>query len=135
MPVFSDTWFYVAYLDARDRHHVHVRRYANDLRRVQVTTRWVLAEVANALAANRARAGVAAFVRELESLPRVRIVGPSDELFEQGQRLYEARPDKHWSLTDCISFAVMEREGLREALTNDHHFEQAGFVPVFADPA
>jgi hypothetical protein len=28
----------------------------------------------------------------------------------------------------------MEQEGLVEALTNDHHFAQAGFVPRFADP-
>ena len=37
------------------------------------------------------------------------------------------RPDKAWSLTDCISFAVMAERGLTEALTADHHFEQAGF--------
>jgi hypothetical protein len=37
------------------------------------------------------------------------------------------RSDKDWSLTDCISFAVMEDEGIHEALTGDQHFEQAGF--------
>jgi uncharacterized protein len=42
--------------------------------------------------------------------------------------LYERRPDKSWSLTDCISFVVMQRDGISEALTGDHHFEQAGFV-------
>ncbi len=35
--------------------------------------------------------------------------------------------DKEWSLTDCISFVVMEERGLIGALTSDHHFEQAGF--------
>lgn len=47
-----------------------------------------------------------------------------------GIRLYEQRRDKQWSLTDCISFVVMKREGLTEALTGDHHFEQAGFVAL-----
>ena len=37
-----------------------------------------------------------------------------------------------WSLTDCISFAVMTERGLADALTADHHFEQAGFRAVFA---
>lgn len=34
---------------------------------------------------------------------------------------------KQWSLTDCISFVVMRDGGLQDALTGDHHFEQAGF--------
>ena len=38
------------------------------------------------------------------------------------------RPDKDYSLVDCSSFVIMERLGLTEALTNDRHFEQAGFV-------
>ena len=42
-------------------------------------------------------------------------------------RLFDARRDKSWSLTDCISFEMMKEHGLSEALTNDHHFEQAGF--------
>jgi len=51
---------------------------------------------------------------------------------ERGLKLYTERPDKDWSLTDCISFVVMEEHGIIEALTGDHHFEQAGFKPVFA---
>ena len=39
---------------------------------------------------------------------------------------YRTRPDKNWSLTDCLSFVVMERSQLTEALTTDRHFEQAG---------
>lgn len=35
--------------------------------------------------------------------------------------------DKDWSLTDCTSFVVMEAEGLKDALTGERHFEQAGF--------
>ena len=52
---------------------------------------------------------------------------PTLELLEQGMDLYARRPDKEWSLTDCISFVVMSQNGLEEALTGDHHFEQAGF--------
>jgi predicted nucleic acid-binding protein len=49
------------------------------------------------------------------------------EVFDLGVDLYQNRDDKEWSLTDCISFVVMTREGITEALTGDHHFEQAGF--------
>lgn len=44
--------------------------------------------------------------------------------------LYAARLDKGWSLTDCISFVVMQQHGIREALTGDRHFAQAGFVAL-----
>jgi predicted nucleic acid-binding protein len=40
------------------------------------------------------------------------------------------RPDKEWSFTDCASFGVMNEEGIEQALTGDHHFEQAGFRTV-----
>jgi len=41
--------------------------------------------------------------------------------------IYENRQDKEWSLTDCLSFLVMQERGVMDALTADHHFEQAGF--------
>lgn len=44
--------------------------------------------------------------------------------------LYAARGDKEWSLTDCLSFVVMRRRDIAEAVTGDHHFEQAGFVAL-----
>ncbi len=40
----------------------------------------------------------------------------------------KSRQDKEWSLVDCASFVVMQQRGIFEALTSDHHFEQAGFV-------
>lgn len=55
------------------------------------------------------------------------ILPASSELLQRGLALYQARPDKEWQLSDCISFIVMEQEGLTEALTGDRHFEQAGF--------
>jgi hypothetical protein len=51
-------------------------------------------------------------------------------LFDRGIARFSQRPDKSWSLTDCISFVVMEERGIREALTADHHFGQAGYVPM-----
>ncbi|MFI5381207.1 MAG: type II toxin-antitoxin system VapC family toxin [Tepidisphaerales bacterium] len=64
---------------------------------------------------------------QLLSDPSVTVVRASAELFERGRELFRNRPDKDWSLTDCLSFVTMEGHGLRDALTADHHFEQAGF--------
>jgi uncharacterized protein len=60
--------------------------------------------------------------------PRVRVVRPGEALTERALQLYDERPDKEWSLTDCLSFVVMKEAHIREALTTDHHFEQAGFT-------
>ena len=54
-------------------------------------------------------------------------VPTSPDLFEAGLQLHAQRPDKEWSLTDCISFIVMQQRGISRALTPDHHFEQAGY--------
>jgi hypothetical protein len=131
--VFADSWYYIALLDASDAHHPAVRRHADQFDGEIVTTRWVLAEVANSLAGPRFRTMVAKFLRDVEADPNARVIGPSDELYGRGLSLYEERPDKYWSLTDCISFVVMDGEGVREALTNDRHFGQAGFRALFAE--
>lgn len=52
----------------------------------------------------------------------------STQLLAEGIDLFRRRSDKEWALTDCISFVVMNDEKLAEALTADHHFEQAGFT-------
>jgi hypothetical protein len=58
-------------------------------------------------------------------------VGYSPTVYQAGFDLFATRPDKAWSLTDCISSGVMTGRKLSEALTADHHFEQAGFRAVF----
>jgi predicted nucleic acid-binding protein len=41
--------------------------------------------------------------------------------------LLRAQPDKNYSLCDAVSFLLMRTRGIQDALTTDHHFEQAGF--------
>jgi uncharacterized protein len=53
--------------------------------------------------------------------------------FQTGLILYQSRPDKGYSLVDCISMQTMREEGLTAALTNDRHFEQEGFQALFRD--
>jgi predicted nucleic acid-binding protein len=65
--------------------------------------------------------------------PRIEVVPHSGELSAAAIRLFTARSDKDWSLTDCLSFIVMGQGDIREALTADNHFEQAGFRAVLSD--
>lgn len=134
--VFADAWFYIALLDPHDAAHSAARTVCGDASISEfVTTRAVLMEVANMLAGTKARRECAAFLRDLCMAADTRVVPDSDALFQRGLSLYEERPDKEWSLTDCISFVVMTDEGLTEALTGDRHFEQAGFTRLLKPPA
>jgi hypothetical protein len=127
MRVFADTWFYLALFNARDAHHRRAVEFAAGFTGAVVTTQWVLTEVADAFAGTPQRRELRGKFGLLAGDAGTQIVGASPELFERGLALYEARPDKEWSLTDCISFVVMAEEGLTDALTGDRHFEQAGF--------
>jgi len=56
------------------------------------------------------------------------IVSVDRSLFSRALDLYERRPDKEYSLVDCISMELMRTRGLTHVLTNDHHFRQEGFT-------
>lgn len=124
--VFADTFYFLALTNPRDQAHPRALQLSRTSSLDLVTTAWVLTEVADGLAA-RNRAVFGRLFRDLQSDPTTMIVEPTLRLFEEGIALYEARLDKEWSLTDCTSFVVMRAQGLTEALTGDHHFEQAGF--------
>ena len=125
--IFADTLFYVALLSRRDRRHRDARDWASQWRSPVVTTEFVLLEVANFFKQPEDRGKFAAFVQSLETDPATTIV-PCDSIwFQRGLDRFSSRLDKEWSLTDCISFVVMDEYELTDALTSDHHFVQAGF--------
>lgn len=92
-----------------------------------VTTAWVLTEVGDALVAPGHRECFTQMLDMLARDPNAVVLPATHELFLAGVDLFRSRPDKWWSLTDCISFVVMMRRAITDALTGDHHFEQAGF--------
>jgi predicted nucleic acid-binding protein len=131
-PVFADASYYVALLSPRDQYHEVAVRVSGELRRPIVVTEFVLIEVSNALAQVESRARAAGLWAHLNNDPSVTVVPASTKLIGEGLTLFAQRSDKNWSLTDCISFVVMQERGLTEALTADHHFEQAGFAALLS---
>jgi uncharacterized protein len=128
--VFADTYYYLALIIPRADKHQQAVNFVAQFTGQIVTTAWVMAEVANALGETRHRGTFPCLLDGLKNSPQATVIPPGEALFDAGVEIYRNRPDKGWSLTDCISFLVMEREGLTEALTGDHHFEQAGFVAL-----
>jgi len=95
----------------------------------KLTHSYILTElVAPAIARGLSRAGVLSFVRSLLAQPEVQVVWVDQRLHLEAMELLEHRPDKSWSLCDAVSFVLMSQHRVTDALTTDHHFEQAGFV-------
>jgi predicted nucleic acid-binding protein len=126
--VFADSFYFFALVNSNDPAHIKAVAVSRDYTGRLVTSAFVLVEFADGCATlPHRRAIVAQAVDELCNNSNVVVHPCTDQLFQAGWRLYQQRPDKEWSLTDCISFVVMQREGITEALTGDRHFEQAGF--------
>ena len=125
--VFADTFYYLALFNTSDRAHQRAKQFTAGFSGTMVTTAWVLTELADGMAATAGRQGFKRFLDALRADADVHIVPFDNALFDEGVELYAGRPDKQWSLTDCISFRVMRRESLTEVLTGDRHFEQAGY--------
>jgi uncharacterized protein len=126
--VFADTFYFLALLDAREDRHAQAVEASRDPQLRLVTTEWVLAEFGDAYSHPQDRSDFVTLYRALLNHPRIKIVPADAPLFRRGIELFAQRPDKAWSLTDCLSFIVMGDEGITEALTGDKHFEQVGFV-------
>ena len=125
--VFADSFHFLALLNQNDPAHARaVVEHRRKWPRI-VTTDCVLLEVGDAFCAPRDREDFLALHDALPLDARIKIVRLTPALFERGVERFRKRPDKDWPLTDCISFLVMEDEGLTGALTADQHFEQAGF--------
>lgn len=126
--LFLDTAYVLARVDRRDQHHesaIALRQRVRDAAEVW-TTEAVLLEIGNGLSASHREEAVR-FIRQCYQTSNMRVEPLDKVLLSEALTLYEARSDKRWGLTDCISFVVMERRRLADALTSDHHFQQAGF--------
>lgn len=131
MEYFADSWYFIALADRFDAHHGAARRLEVLIGRSRpVTHDAVLSEVltyfsgGGMLTRQRAAAVARDALRDFRVLPADR------GLFLAALDRYAARPDKEYSLVDCMSMIVMEQRGIRHVLTNDHHFTQAGFITV-----
>jgi predicted nucleic acid-binding protein len=134
--LFADTFFWIALADFSDNAHRRALDFAIEQEGSPiVTTDEVLVEYLTffATANERMRRKAVTHAQRILEDPGVRVVPQSRESFLSGMALYGARPDKGYSLTDCISMQTMRREGLTEVLTNDRHFEQEGFRALFRD--
>jgi uncharacterized protein len=132
--IFLDTGYLLALFDPADELRMTAMNWSFTLRESCLVTEYVLWECVNAFSHPTDRGAAHVLVNYLRTEPGYEIVSASPGLFAAGLRLHRERPDKAWSLTDCISFHVTRERGIQRALAYDEHFEQAGFVALLRHP-
>lgn len=131
--LFADTSGFGNLADPTQPFHAlaaRLYRSARNMNRKVMTTNYVIAELVALMTTplRFSRPEIVAFIDDLKASPYVEIVHIDPFSDDEAWQLLKSRQDKEWSLVDCASIVVMTRRGITDALTTDHHFEQAGFV-------
>jgi hypothetical protein len=128
--IFVDTSYLIALFNPRDKFHGVANEQTKKIKKFRLnllTTEVIVIEVADGLSTENFRQTATNILQKWLSDNFITVVPMNTELIHRAARLFIERPDKEWSLTDCISFIVMRELNINLALTSDHHFEQAGF--------
>ncbi|NJM73243.1 MAG: type II toxin-antitoxin system VapC family toxin [Scytonema sp. RU_4_4] len=131
-----DTSGLLCFLHKDEPQHKRAVELITTTSRTLLTHNYVLAElVALALVRGFSRSTVLSYTLELLSNSNVQIVWVDEPLHREAMDLLLARQDKTYSLCDAVSFVLMRRQGIMEALTTDKHFEQEGFTRLLRSAA
>lgn len=131
--VFADATYWIALSNPKDGLHDRASQVSRSLGPVRIlSSELVLVEVLNEFSkrGEAIRSSTVEFVRRLRDNKNVSIEPMSTKFFLDALDFYAVHRDKDWGLIDCASFVIMGRNGIREALTYDNDFEQAGFVAL-----
>jgi len=134
--VFVDTSGFYALLVKRDDRHQQAGRFLKEARRRKarfLTTDYVLDETATLLKARGHGHLVPVLLESVFSSAVCAVDWTDPEQFRTACDFFVKHEDHPWSFTDCLSFVVMKRRRVREALTKDAHFREAGFQPLLAE--
>jgi predicted nucleic acid-binding protein len=129
-PLFIDAGYLIALEALDDQHHDSAAQHWRVLLKSPpplVTTSYVFDEVVTFFNSRNRNAKAIEVGESLLGSPSVEFVHVDESLFHEGWQFLCKHRDKSYSLTDCVSFVLMNRRGIREALTFDRHFVQAGF--------
>lgn len=125
-----DTAFWVALLVPRDEHHAEATRIWSEDQGLLLCSNHIVGETWTFL---RRRAGhrvAVSFLDALERSPRVAVVHVPPDVEDEAWRWLRRHDEREYSFVDAVSFEVMRRRRLREALTFDGDFAAAGYIEV-----
>jgi predicted nucleic acid-binding protein len=129
-PLFIDTGYLLALELANDQNHSMAKQHWQSLLNALpplITTSYVFDETVTFFNSRGHHAKAVEIGHNLLRSSSVQLIQVDETLFHEGWRIFQQHQDKRYSLTDCISFAIMRKLGIDTALAFDKHFRQAGF--------
>lgn len=136
MRVFADTGAWCALYDRSDVHHARASAFLHELNKQKaqlITSDYVLDESLTLLRFRVGHREAVDLGKWVLQSPLVKVVNVDEKIWQSAWDLFIRYDDKHFSFTDCTSFAIMRQLGLLNAFAFDHNFEQAGFVMLPAE--
>ena len=133
--IFADSFYWIALLSPKDTWHSRVIEWSQSYPDVSlVITDGIIDEIFAHFSkqGDILRGKVIELYQNILDEPNIQLIAYNQELRQAGIELYQKRPDKGYSLTDCISMVVMKKLNISEVLTNDKHFSQEGFTILFS---
>lgn len=132
--IFLDTSYLIALINKKDELHEVAIDAAKQFHGPFLTTQLIFVEIANSLCLPAQRPLAISTIEKIQNDPLTTIVSLSAERFKKAFSLFKRRPDKSWGMIDCFSFMSMDEFNIKQALTFDEHFRQAGYsVPLLKD--
>lgn len=128
--LFLDASYLIALELSNDQNHQITLNHWQSLDKNTVrlvTTSYIFDEVVTFLNSRSFHQKAVELGQKLITSNKVHLIYVDEILFFQGWDYFKKYEDKSYSLTDCISFIVMQRLDINEVLTFDNHFRQAGF--------
>ena len=124
---FADTGAFLARYRKDDQYHREAVRLWPTLDRPVVTSNHVIDELATALSRRAGYRFAADSVASIYASPGIDVLQSTRDDEIQAVLWMRKYADQEISFTDCVSFALMRRHGIRTAFTFDRHFRLAGF--------
>lgn len=128
--VFIDTSGFYALLVSNDDYHMTARNFINNAREQKIllhTTDYILDETYTLLKARKVSSQIQVLMELLSKSKAIKINWIDQEIFDLGSKFFLKHEDQDYSFTDCLSFVMMKKLGIKLVLTKDHHFANASF--------
>ena len=127
---FLDTSYIIALEIKNEDYHSQVQQnwlVLADSQPLLITTTYIFDEVVTFFNSRNLHEKAVEIGNRLLKSPDIELIEINHYLFSQAWQYFQKYQDKSYSLTDYLSFIVMENRNIYTALSLDNHFVQAGF--------